>query len=244
MPPTAWSCQVRAPCPDCMREPARIGLQQAVLDAAVNKPLFGVCVGMQMLLDHSDEGDVPGLGLIPGNVRKFDLEGRTQADGSRFKVPQMGWNQVQQTQQGGKPHALWAGIPDGSFYYFVHSFYALVQQSAHCAAETDYGGLFACAVARDNIFATQFHPRKLGPGTGAVPQLPGLEALKVNIEPVFARIASPAWAVCSVANPRRAISPAVVCVSQPIPIQCALHRRTYSLSTRVFQPAISDGQTC
>jgi imidazole glycerol phosphate synthase glutamine amidotransferase subunit len=97
--------------PDCMRELRESGLQQAVLDAAVNKPLFGVCVGMQMLLDHSDEGDVPGLGLIPGNVRKFDLEGRTQADGSRFKVPQMGWNQVQQTQQGGKPHALWAGIP-------------------------------------------------------------------------------------------------------------------------------------
>ena len=146
--------------PDCMRELRESGLQQAVLDAAANKPLFGVCVGMQMLLDHSEEGDVPGLGLIPGKVRKFDLEGRAQADGSRFKVPQMGWNQVRQTLQGGKPHALWTGIPDGSFYYFVHSFYAQVIQSAHCAAETDYGGLFACAVARDNIFATQFHPEK------------------------------------------------------------------------------------
>ena len=146
--------------PDCMRELRESGLQPAVLDAAANKPLFGVCVGMQMLLDHSDEGDVPGLGLIPGNVRKFDLAGRTQADGSRFKVPQMGWNQVSQKVQGGQPHALWAGIPDGSFYYFVHSFYAQVQQGEHCAAETDYGGLFACAVARDNIFATQFHPEK------------------------------------------------------------------------------------
>ena len=146
--------------PDCMRELRESGLQQAVLDAAANKQLFGVCVGMQMLLDHSEEGDVPGLGLIPGKVRKFDLEGRAQADGSRFKVPQMGWNQVRQTLQGGKPHALWTGIPDGSFYYFVHSFYAQVIRSAHCAAETDYGGLFACAVARDNIFATQFHPEK------------------------------------------------------------------------------------
>ncbi|QXZ09896.1 imidazole glycerol phosphate synthase subunit HisH [Comamonas sp. Y33R10-2] len=146
--------------PDCMRELRESGLQEAVLDAAANKPLFGVCVGMQMLLDHSDEGDVPGLGLIPGNVRKFDLAGRMQADGSRFKVPQMGWNQVHQTAQGGKPHALWAGIADGSFYYFVHSFYAQVQQAEHCAAEADYGGRFACAVARDNIFATQFHPEK------------------------------------------------------------------------------------
>ena len=149
--------------PDCMRELREAhdgGLQQAVLHAAANKPLFGVCVGMQMLLDHSDEGDVPGLGLIPGNVRKFELEGRTQADGSRFKVPQMGWNQVYQSQYNGRPHALWSGIPDASFYYFVHSFYAQVQQGAHCAAEADYGGRFACAVARDNIFATQFHPEK------------------------------------------------------------------------------------
>ncbi|MFD2752682.1 imidazole glycerol phosphate synthase subunit HisH [Comamonas terrae] len=149
--------------PDCMRELREAhggGLQQAVLHAAARKPLFGVCVGMQMLLDHSDEGDVPGLGLIPGHVRKFDLAGRTQADGSRFKVPQMGWNQVYQSQHDGRPHALWSGIPDGSFYYFVHSFYAQVQQGAHCAAEADYGGRFACAVARDNIFATQFHPEK------------------------------------------------------------------------------------
>lgn len=146
--------------PDCMRELRESGLQEAVLHAAANKPLFGVCVGMQMLLDHSDEGDVPGLGLIAGNVRKFALEGRTQADGSRFKVPQMGWNRVHQTTHSGQAHALWRGIPEDSFYYFVHSFYAVVQQAADCAAETDYGGRFACAVARDNIFATQFHPEK------------------------------------------------------------------------------------
>ncbi|CAB5666061.1 Imidazole glycerol phosphate synthase subunit HisH 1 [Delftia tsuruhatensis] len=146
--------------PDCMRELRDSGLQEAVLHAAANKPLFGVCVGMQMLLDHSDEGDVAGLGLIPGDVRKFDLQGRTQADGSRFKVPQMGWNRVHQTPYEGRVHALWRGIPEDSFYYFVHSFYAVVQLPQHCAAETDYGGRFACAVARDNIFATQFHPEK------------------------------------------------------------------------------------
>ena len=146
--------------PDCMRELRESGLQQAVLEAAASKPLFGVCVGMQMLLDHSDEGDVPGLGLIPGGVHKFALDGQLQADGSRYKVPQMGWNQVQQVAQNGSTHPLWSGIADGSYYYFVHSFYAQVQHNDHCAAQADYGGRFACAIARDNIFATQFHPEK------------------------------------------------------------------------------------
>jgi len=141
---------------DCMAELRQSGLLESVLDAAAKKPLFGVCVGMQMLLDHSQEGDTPGLGLIGGEVVKFDLQGRTQADGSRFKVPQMGWNQVLQTH----PHPVWAGVPDGSSFYFVHSFYARPLEKAHIAAQTDYGGLFACAVARDNIFATQFHPEK------------------------------------------------------------------------------------
>ena len=146
--------------PDCMRELRESGLQQAVLEAAASKPLFGVCVGMQMLLDHSDEGDVPGLGLIPGGVHKFALDGQLQADGSRYKVPQMGWNQVHQVAQNGSTHPLWSGIADGSYYYFVHSFYAQVQHNDHCAAQADYGGRFACAIARDNIFATQFHPEK------------------------------------------------------------------------------------
>ena len=108
---------------DCMRELHDSGLMPAVLDAAAHKPLFGVCVGMQMLLDHSAEGDAggtPSLGLIPGEVVKFDLAGQLQPDGSRYKVPQMGWNQVTQTQA----HALWQGIPDNSYFYFVHSFYA------------------------------------------------------------------------------------------------------------------------
>ena len=145
---------------DCMNELAASGLKDAVLHAAANKPLFGVCVGMQMLLDHSAEGDTPGLGLIPGDVLKFDLAGRTQPDGSRFKVPQMGWNQVRQMAHAGAVHPVWAGVPDNSYFYFVHSFYAVPQNPAHCAGQADYGGVFAAAIARDNIFATQFHPEK------------------------------------------------------------------------------------
>lgn len=147
--------------PDCMRELRESGLLEAVLEAAANKPLFGVCVGMQMLLDHSAEGDTPGLGLIPGAVVKFDLTGQFQADGMRYKVPQMGWNQVWPTESEHQVrHAMWQGIADGSWFYFVHSYHARVSNPLHAAAKTDYGGHFDCAVARDNIFATQFHPEK------------------------------------------------------------------------------------
>jgi len=146
--------------PDCMRELRESGLQAAVLEAAATKPLFGVCVGMQMLLDHSAEGDTPGLGLIPGEVIKFDLAGRLQPDGSRYKVPQMGWNQVVQMNQGKGVHPVWGEVPDGSYFYFVHSFYAKPSDARHTAGEADYGGRFSAAIARDNIFATQFHPEK------------------------------------------------------------------------------------
>ena len=142
--------------PDCMRELRDSGLQQSVLEAAASKPLFGVCVGMQMLLDRSHEGPTGGLGLIHGEVLKFELAGRLQPDGSRFKVPQMGWNQVWQTQ----PHALWQGVPDGSYFYFVHSYYARPSDARHSVGEADYGTRFTAAIARDNIFATQFHPEK------------------------------------------------------------------------------------
>jgi imidazole glycerol-phosphate synthase subunit HisH len=140
---------------DCMRELRDSGLQGAVLHAAAHKPLLGVCVGMQMLLSHSEEQDTPGLALIPGEVRRFRLEGRLQPDGSRYKVPQMGWNRVHQ-----HAHPLWDGVPDQSWFYFVHSFYAAPSEPRHTAGETDYGSRFTCAVARDNIFATQFHPEK------------------------------------------------------------------------------------
>jgi imidazole glycerol-phosphate synthase subunit HisH len=142
--------------PDCMRELRESGLREAVLEAARTKPLFGVCVGMQMMLDRSEEGPSEGLGLISGQVLKFELAGRRQPDGSRFKVPQMGWNQVLQTQ----PHAMWDGIADKSWFYFVHSFYARPSDARHSAGEADYGGRFTAALGRDNIFATQFHPEK------------------------------------------------------------------------------------
>lgn len=142
--------------PDCMRELRDSGLQESVLEAAASKPLFGVCVGMQMLLDRSDEGPTDGLGLIHGKVLKFDLAGRLQPDGSRYKVPQMGWNQVWHTQ----PHALWQGVADGSYFYFVHSYYARPSDARHSVGEADYGTRFTAAIARDNIFATQFHPEK------------------------------------------------------------------------------------
>jgi glutamine amidotransferase len=152
---------------DCMRELRGAhggGLLGAVLDAAANKPLMGVCVGMQMLLDHSEEQDTPGLGLLPGKVIKFRLDGMKQPDGSRYKVPQMGWNRVHQPRHegawGGQPHPVWAGIPGDSFFYFVHSYHAVVDNAQHSAGETEYGVRFTCAVARDNIFATQFHPEK------------------------------------------------------------------------------------
>lgn len=145
---------------DCMRELRESGLQEAVLEAAASKPLMGVCVGMQMLLEHSEEQDTPGLGLIPGMVRRFRLEGQIQPDGSRYKVPQMGWNQVWQSAPGGLRHPVWGGVPDGAWYYFVHSYYASPGNPGHTAGETEYGERFTCAVARDNIFATQFHPEK------------------------------------------------------------------------------------
>ena len=145
---------------DCMRELRESGLLESVLEAAATKPLFGVCVGMQMLLDHSAEGrtaaGTPGLGLIAGEVIRFDLAGQTAPDGSRYKVPQMGWNRVHQA----RPHPVWGGVPDGEWFYFVHSFYARPLDLRHSVGETEYGARFTSAVARDNIFATQFHPEK------------------------------------------------------------------------------------
>ena len=152
---------------DCMAELRASGLLESVLDAAASKPLFGVCVGMQMLLDHSAEGrndlgecGTDGLGLIGGEVVRFDLSGRLQPDGSRYKVPQMGWNQVYRSEHGGVAHVLWGDVPDGSYFYFVHSYYARPSDARHSAGEADYGGRFTAAIARDNIFATQFHPEK------------------------------------------------------------------------------------
>ncbi|OZA16158.1 MAG: imidazole glycerol phosphate synthase subunit HisH [Polynucleobacter sp. 24-46-87] len=149
--------------PDCMKHLQESGLLEALLDAAKNKPLLGVCVGEQMLFDQSAEvranshtAWTPCLGLIPGEVRRFELAGKLQPDGSAYKVPHMGWNQVRQDRQ----HPLWAGIPDLTSFYFVHSYYVVPQRKEDVAGSTEYGDWFTSAVARDNIFATQFHPEK------------------------------------------------------------------------------------
>ena len=142
--------------PDCMRELDGRGLRQAVLDAAASKPFLGICIGQQMLFEHSAEGDVPGLGILPGDVQRFPEQKMLAADGSRLKVPHMGWNEV--WQRG--PHPMWDGIPDGERFYFVHSYFVVPADAALAAADTDYGVRFTSAVARDNIFAAQFHPEK------------------------------------------------------------------------------------
>lgn len=141
---------------DCMRSLRESGVQEALLRAAKSRPMMGVCVGEQMLFDVSEEGDTPGLGLLPGKVVRFQLDGRRQGDGSRFKVPQMGWNRVRQAAA----HPLWNGIEDDSYFYFVHSYYAQPELESDVIGVTDYGGDFCCAVARDNLVATQFHPEK------------------------------------------------------------------------------------
>jgi len=142
--------------PDCMRHLDASGLREVVLEAARSKPLFGVCVGEQMLFEHSEEGDCEGLGLLPGRVIRFAAEQMRAPDGSRLKVPHMGWNRVHQD----RAHPLWAGVPDGAYFSFVHSFHAVPADPALTVGSTDYGLRFTCAVARDNIFATQFHPEK------------------------------------------------------------------------------------
>jgi glutamine amidotransferase len=140
--------------PDCMRELDARGLRQAVLDAAHNKPFLGICIGLQMLFEHSAEGNVPGLGVLPGEVVRFahDLK---DAQGNKLKVPHMGWNQVHHGD-----HVLWNGIPQDERFYFVHSYYVQPRDSALVQATSDYPQPFVCAAARDNLFAVQFHPEK------------------------------------------------------------------------------------
>jgi glutamine amidotransferase len=141
---------------DCMASLRASGVEEALLRAAKTRPMMGVCVGEQMLFDRSEEGDTPGLGLLPGQVVRFQLDGKLQPDGSRFKVPQMGWNRVKQSRH----HPLWDGIDNDAYFYFVHSYYAKPDDAEDSIGETDFGGNFCCAVARDNIVATQFHPEK------------------------------------------------------------------------------------
>ncbi len=144
---------------DCMAELDARNLRQAVVTAAASKPFLGICIGLQMLFEHSEEGNAAGLGILPGQVKRFagDMKG---ADGQRLKVPHMGWNQVRQSRGTQSPHPLWAGIDDQAFFYFVHSYHVVPADPALVVGQTDYGVTFTTAVARDNIFAIQCHPEK------------------------------------------------------------------------------------
>lgn len=160
--------------PDCMRTLERSGLRDAVERAAREKPLLGVCVGEQMLFSGSEEGNVRGLDIFPGWVRRFsgpqyaalsdtpdtpdtsDTPDRGVAPARRLKVPHMGWNAVTQVRD----HALWAGIPDDAHFYFVHSYFVVPDDPGLTVGVSQYGQRFTCAIAADNIFAVQFHPEK------------------------------------------------------------------------------------
>jgi glutamine amidotransferase len=143
--------------PDCMRELDAHGLRAAVLEAAHTKPFLGICIGLQMLFGASEEGDVACLGVMPGRVRRF-ADAMVTPAGERVKVPHMGWNRVRQAAA----HPLWRGVADQAYFYFVHSYYVDTPEPSLIAGSSDYPQPFTCAVARDNVFAVQFHPEKSG----------------------------------------------------------------------------------
>lgn len=142
--------------PDCMRELDARALREPVLQAARSKPFLGICIGLQMLFDFSEEGPTPGLGVFRGTVRRFPAAAMTLPDGTRLKVPHMGWNQVRQEVV----HPLWTGVAAESRFYFVHSYFPQPEDAGIIAGTSCYPFRFTCAVARDNIFAVQFHPEK------------------------------------------------------------------------------------
>lgn len=144
--------------PDCMANLRSSGLLEALTEGAKNKPLLGVCVGEQMLFGAAEEGDSHGLGWLDGAVVRFRMDGAIDANGAKLKVPHMGWNRVKQSRS----HALWAGVPDEAYFYYVHSYYVQPNDASLTVGTSVYGSEFTCAVARDNVFATQFHPEKSG----------------------------------------------------------------------------------
>ncbi|MBL8497520.1 imidazole glycerol phosphate synthase subunit HisH [Nitrosomonas sp. JL21] len=141
---------------NCMHELESRGLREAVIDAATHKPFLGICIGLQMLFEESEEGNAEGLNILPGKVVHFPASAMVTSDGQKLKVPHMGWNQVYQTQK----HPLWEGIPADARFYFVHSYFVEATDSTSIAAQSNYPFSFTCAVAKDNIFAVQFHPEK------------------------------------------------------------------------------------
>ena len=142
--------------PDCLREIDARGLRQTIIDAARSKPFLGICMGMQVLFEHSEEGDTACLGILPGTVQHFPHEAMVDSDGSKLKVPHMGWNNVHQAM----PHPLWVGIEEGARFYFVHSYFVQPTSPDVIAVFSHYPFPFTCAVAAGNIFAVQFHPEK------------------------------------------------------------------------------------
>ena len=140
--------------PDCMASLAASGLGEAVREAASRRPFLGLCIGLQMLFERSDEGDTPGLAILPGEILAFSRAEPTRQ--ARLKIPHMGWNEAWQAL----PHPLWKGIADGARFYFVHSFYCVPREASLTAAVSRYPHAFTSAISRDNIFATQFHPEK------------------------------------------------------------------------------------
>ena len=142
--------------PDCMRELELRGLHEAVVNAAANKPFLGICIGLQLLFQHSEEGDANGLGILAGNVKRFPSEEMHDANGDKLKVPHMGWNQVYQQQS----HPMWKDIADGERFYYVHSYFVQPAEPSVVAGVTNYPKPFTGAIAKNNIFAVQFHPEK------------------------------------------------------------------------------------
>jgi glutamine amidotransferase len=142
--------------PDCIRCLDASGLADVVVEAARTRPFLGICLGLQMLFESSEEGPTRGLGLLAGRVVRFRDGAMTLANGQRLKVPHMGWSPVRQT----RAHPLWAGIADGTRFYFAHSYHPAPADPALTAGTADYPSAFTCAIARANIFATQFHPEK------------------------------------------------------------------------------------
>lgn len=142
--------------PDCIRELDARGLRAVVMDATQEKPFLGICIGLQMLFERSEEGYVAGLGVLKGEVKRFSPDAMRDNQGGKLKVPHMGWSRVKQTQ----PHPLWEDIQEGERFYYVHSYYVEPSSRQIVAGETEYPFAFTCAIAQENLFAVQFHPEK------------------------------------------------------------------------------------
>ena len=142
--------------PDAIAHLEATGLREVVDACVADRPFLGVCLGLQMLFDASDEGPTDGLHVLRGHVRKFSDDDRVLPSGERLKVPHMGWSPVRQA----RPHPLWAGIDDGERFYFAHSYFPVPADTGIEVGTASYPAPFTCAIARANIFAVQFHPEK------------------------------------------------------------------------------------